>query len=269
MDSDLEAKATAIVEAMRRRGSVLVAFSGGVDSGVVCRLALEAVAARALAVTAVAESLPRRELEAARRFAEEVGIRHRIVRYSELANEAYSQNPRDRCYFCRKDLARALWPIAREEGISTIADGVLASDLGDWRPGIRAMDEEGFWHPLVDHHVDKKQVRQLARWLGLSFHDKPSMACLSSRIPYGEVITVEKLRQIEEAEDILQSMGFCQFRVRHHGAVARVEVAPGEISRLLEDSLRRDIARRLRALGFRYVAVDLEGYRTGSMDEEL
>jgi uncharacterized protein len=269
MDGNLEVKAGAIVEAMRRRDGVLVAFSGGVDSGVVCRLAREALGERALAVTAAAESLPRRELEAARRFAEEIGIRHRVVRYSELANEAYASNPRERCYFCRKDLARALWPVARKEGISTIADGILASDLGGWRPGIRAMDEEGFWHPLLEQGLDKAQVRLLARRLGLSFHDKPSMACLSSRIPYGEVITVEKLRQIEKAEDLLQSLGFTQFRVRHHGEVARIEVPREEIARLLKDSVREEVYRRLRGLGFRYVTVDLEGYRTGSMDELL
>lgn len=269
MEAELEAKAQAILHEMRRQGSLLVAYSGGVDSGLVCHLAVQALGDTALAVTAVSESFPRRELEAARRYAREMGIRHRLVTYSELANEAYASNPRERCYFCRKDLAKTLWPIARQEGIGTIADGILASDLGDWRPGIKAMDEEGFWHPLLEQGIDKVQVRTLARHLGLSFHDKPSMACLSSRIPYGQVITLEKLTQVEKAEDVLNAMGFVQFRVRHHGEVARIEVLPQEIPKLLQREVREEVYRRLRQLGFRYVTVDLRGYRTGSMDEGL
>ncbi|MFQ5837280.1 MAG: ATP-dependent sacrificial sulfur transferase LarE [Thermoplasmata archaeon] len=268
-EGELEAKAATIVEAMRSRGGVLVAYSGGVDSGLVCKLAVEALGPRAVAVTAVSESLPGRELKAARRFAREVGIRHRTVSYSELANREYARNPKERCYFCRKDLAKALKPIALEEGMSTIADGVLSSDLGEWRPGIKAMNEEGFWHPLLEHDIDKVRARRMARWLGLSFHDKPSMACLSSRIPYGEVITVEKLRRIEEAEDILHSLGLRQFRVRHHGSVARIEVPKEEVPRLLQEDVREEVSRRMKALGFEYVTLDLEGYRTGSMDAGL
>lgn len=254
---------------MREREGIVIAFSGGVDSGLVARLAHDALGSRALAVTAAAESLPEREFQAARRFAREIGVRHRVVRYSELANPRYAANPTDRCYFCRQDLATALWPVAREEGLESIADGVLASDLGGWRPGIRAMDEAGFWHPLLEAGFDKAATRHLARELGLSFHAKPSAACLSSRIPYGQVVTVTKLEQIERAEDLLQGLGFRQVRVRHHGDVARVEVGPGEIERFLDAGVRRRVTEALGELGFRYVALDLEGYRTGSLDEGL
>ena len=254
---------------MRNRGGLLVAFSGGVDSGLVCKLAVDALGSRALAVTARAESLPEREFVAARRFAAEMGIRHRIVRYSELANEAYVENPTNRCYFCRQDLGRALRPVAEEEGIETIADGVLASDLGAWRPGIQAMNEAGFWHPLVDEAMDKGLTRQMARGLGLSFHDKPSMACLSSRIPYGQAVTRETLHRIERAEDILYNLGFREVRVRHFGQVARVEVAEAEVGRLQEAPLQSRLSRAFQDLGFAKVEVDPRGYRTGSLDEAL
>ncbi len=254
---------------MRDRERLLIAYSGGVDSGLVCKLAVDALGSRALAVTALAESLPDREFRAARRFASEMGIRHRVVRYSELANEAYVGNPTNRCYFCRQDLGRALRPIAEEEGIDAIADGVLVSDLGPERPGIRAMDEAGFWHPLVEQEIDKTQVRKLAVELGLSFHDKPSMACLSSRIPHGQVVTLEKLRRIEQAEDVLYALGFRQVRVRHHGDVAWVEVAQEEVGRLQEGALRSRVARELRGLGYAHVEVDPRGYRTGGLNEPI
>ncbi|MFQ5918641.1 MAG: ATP-dependent sacrificial sulfur transferase LarE [Thermoplasmata archaeon] len=267
MDDILRGKAAALRAAMRARGRLMVAYSGGVDSGLVSRLAVEALGTQALAVTARAESLPQREFLAARRFAAEVGIRHRVVEYSELANEAYVANPTNRCYFCRQDLGQALRPIAQEEGIETIADGVLASDLGAWRPGIRAMDEAGFWHPLVDERMDKVETRKMARELGLSFHDRPSMACLSSRIPYGQEVTPERLARIERAESVLYDLGFREVRVRHVGRVARVEVAKAEVPRLREPPLRFQVSQAFQALGFTNVEVDPKGYRTGSLDE--
>ncbi len=258
-----------LLEAMRARGSILVAFSGGVDSALVAKLAAMALGPRALAATADAESLPSWELEEARRVAREIGIRHRAIQYSELADPNYASNPANRCYFCRTDLAQHLKPIAREEAMATIASGVLASDLGDHRPGIRAMDEAGFWHPLAEFGFDKAMVRALARHLGLSVAEKPSMACLSSRVPYGEVITVEKLNQVDAAERLLRDLGFTQVRVRHHGNVARIEVPPAEIPRLAEPATARRVAEGLKALGFLYVTIDLEGYRTGSLNEAL
>ncbi len=265
----LETRLEGLLEAMRRRQGVLVAFSGGVDSALVAKVADLTLGPRAVAVTAVAESLPSWERQEARRVAREIGIRHRFVEYSELEDPDYASNPANRCYFCRTDLARHLRPIADEEGIQTIASGVLASDLGDHRPGIRAMDEAGFWHPLAEFGMDKRAVRALARHLRLSIWDKPSMACLSSRIPYGEVITVEKLGQVERAELVLRGLGFKQVRVRHHGQVARIEVPPEDIPRLVESATSQKVAEGLRALGFLHVAVDLEGYGSGSMNRAL
>lgn len=258
-----------LLHAMENREGILVAYSGGVDSAVVAKLAHTALGPRALAVTAAAESLPSWELDESRRVAAEIGVRHRIIRYSELDDPRYAANPVNRCYFCRTDLAVHLEPIAREEGLEVIASGVLASDLGDHRPGIRAMDEAGFWHPLAEFGLDKAAVRALAREVGLSIAEKPSMACLSSRIPYGQVITVEKLAQVEAAEKLLRDLGFRQVRVRHHGEVARIEVPPEDIPRLVQGDVARAVAEGLRALGFVHVSVDLLGYRTGSMNEGM
>jgi len=266
---DVRAAYDRMVEAMRERGRVLVAFSGGIDSGLVARIAYDALADDALAVLADAESLARRELEEAVSEASEIGIPLRTVRVSELANEQYVANPTNRCYFCRKELGAALKPIAAELGYRTIADGVNLSDLGDHRPGIQAMNEEGFWHPLVQFGFAKEDVRTLARDLGLSFHGKPSNACLSSRISYGEVITLDKLHRVEAAEEAIRALGFPVVRVRAHEGIARIEVPKEDLPRIVEPAVAAKVARAVREAGFVYVTIDLLGYRSGSMNEGL
>jgi uncharacterized protein len=266
---DIDEVYAKMVAAMRDRGRVLVAFSGGVDSGLVARIAHDALGDDALAVIADTESFSHRELDEALAEAEEIGIPVRVIQVSELANEAYAANPTNRCYFCRKELGRSLKPIAAGSGYRTIADGVNVSDLGDHRPGIQAMNEEGFWHPLVEFGLAKADVRELSRRLGLSFHAKPSNACLSSRIAYGEVITLEKLQRVDAAEEAVRSLGFPIVRVRAHEEIARIEVPRADIPRLTEPAMAERIVKAVRDSGFLYVAVDLQGYRSGSMNEGL
>ncbi|HKZ89912.1 MAG TPA: ATP-dependent sacrificial sulfur transferase LarE [Thermoplasmata archaeon] len=267
--ADLDEAHEGLLDAMRHRGRVLVAYSGGVDSGLVARLAREALGSDALAAIADAESLSRREFDEALAEAEEIGIGVHVAKVSELANPSYAANPTNRCYFCRKELAAELKPLAARLGFHSIADGVNVSDLGDHRPGIRAMDEEGFWHPLVDFGFQKEDVRALARRLGLSFWEKPSNACLSSRIGYGEVITVEKLRRVEAAEEAIRALGFRVVRVRTHEGVARIEVPRDDIPRLAHPEIAEKVVAALRDAGFVHVTVDLRGYRSGSMNEGL
>lgn len=243
------------------RGSILVAYSGGVDSGVVAALAFRAVGDRALAVTAAAETLAGRELEHARRLATEIGIAHEIVTYSELDNPEFVKNPAYRCYVCQGMRMDVMIRLARERGYRVICDGTNASDPGPDRPGLAAVRERGVYSPLLAHGVDKAGVREMARWLGLSVWDRPANACLSSRIPHGQVVSLGRLRRIEAAEELLVEEGFQVVRVRHDPRGARVEVGVHEVPRL-EASWSR-LAPRLRALGFREVAYDPRGYRPG------
>ncbi len=255
--------------AMQAHGRVLIAFSGGVDSGLVAKVAFDALGADALAVIADAESVSRREVREAVDEAGEIGIAVRVLPMSELANEHYTANPTNRCYFCRKELGSVLRPLAEELGFRVIADGVNVSDLGEYRPGIQAMNEEGFWHPLVEFGLAKSDVRALARDLGLSFHDKPSNACLSSRVAYGELITVDKLRSVEAAEEAIRALGFRIVRVRAHEGIARIEVPREDLPRIVQPETAEKIARAVREAGFVYATVDLLGYRSGSMNEGL
>lgn len=252
---------------IKKNEKLLIAFSGGVDSSLLAKIAADVLGDRALSVILDSETMPRSELRHAEELARSLGLNCRTSRFSILQDEEFAKNPGDRCYLCKKRSAQLLKEIAAREGIPRIADGVNLSDYGDFRPGIRACDEEGIWHPFVEARITKEEIREIAREMSLPFWDKPSSACLSSRIPYGERISEEKLKMVEEAEEYLKRLGFGQLRVRAHGRLARIEVPKGDRERAL--NLGEDIAKRLKAIGFGYVALDLEGFRSGSMNEVL
>lgn len=261
---DLDALASRLTADLQRRESVLVAFSGGVDSGVVAALARRAVGDRALAVTAAAETLAGRELDQARRLAAEIGVRHEVVTYAELAEPRFVANPSFRCYVCQGLRMDTMLALAGERGYAVVCDGTNASDPGPDRPGLAAIRERDVYSPLLAHEVDKSTVRALARHLGLSVWDRPANACLSSRIPHGQTVTWEKLRRVEAAEELLYEQGFRVVRVRHDDGRARVEVGRDEIER----ASRRwqELSPRLLALGFSEVWLDRAGYRSGGAD---
>lgn len=261
---DLQAKLDHLRAIIRACGSALVAYSGGIDSTLVLAVAHEQLGDKALACIGVSPSYPRRELEEAIAIAREIGAAYRLVETNEHLNPNYAANPVNRCYFCKSTLHSHLVAIAREEGWNAILDGANASDVGDFRPGMQAAREKGVRSPLLEANITKPEVRAIARALGLRIWDKPAMACLSSRVPHGTPITPDLLRQIEAAEDTLVALGFRQFRVRHHGDIARIELAPDELLRAIEQ--REAIVAGVRAAGYRFVTLDLAGYQRGSMN---
>lgn len=247
--------------------SVVVAYSGGVDSTLLLRVAHEQLGDKAIAITAVSPSLPKQELQQATRMAQEIGSEHITVNSSEFDCPDYIANSPDRCYHCKLVRLQELLEIARQRGFAYVVDGCNVDDMKDHRPGIRAARELEVRSPLTEAGLTKADIRTLSRDLGISIWNKPSSACLASRIPYGTAITQAKLDQIDQAEEFLHGLGLAQVRVRHHEDIARIEVQPQNLVLLLKN--RSQIVDRLRELGFSYVTVDLEGYRTGSMNEIL
>lgn len=265
---ELRGKAEDILHEMAQMDGLVVALSGGVDSSTAAALAQRALGTAATAVTALSETLPQRELEEARHVAREIGIRHDLIEFRELDDHHFRANTGARCYFCQSMRFEQLRAIADRIGCSVLASGTNYSDTGDHRPGLQAMEEQDVYQPLLRHRIDKPDTRRLARWLGLSVWNKPAKACLSSRIPHGLEVTEERLHRIEQGEEVLYRHDFKQFRVRDHDGLARVEVAPEELNRLLRPERLTEIAAGIRAAGFRSVTVDLAGYRTGSLNPQ-
>lgn len=263
------AKLKKLSRLLRQMGGLLVAYSGGVDSTFLLKVAAEVLGRNVLAVIASSETYPEREVRAARRLARRLGVRHLLIRTEELKNPDFVKNTPLRCYHCKKELFSKLKEIAAEHAIPFVADGANDEDRRDYRPGSRAGRELGIRSPLQEARLTKTEIRLLSRALGLPTWNKPSLACLSSRFPYETPIELDNLVRVGRAEDYLRRLGFTQVRVRHHGQTARVEILPEEFGKLLTENLSRRIDRQLRKLGYTYVTLDLGGYRSGSMNEPL
>ncbi|HRW06424.1 MAG TPA: ATP-dependent sacrificial sulfur transferase LarE [Caldilineaceae bacterium] len=264
MTPAIEKKLGKLRAIMHECGSVLVAYSGGVDSALVMAVAHQELADQALACIGVSPSYPAREMRDAVKLAEELGVPYRLVNTEEYLDPNYAANPNNRCYFCKSELHNRLKAILVREEWGVVLDGNNASDVGDFRPGMTAARERGVRSPLLEAEITKDEVRAIAQSLGLPVWDKPAMACLSSRVPHGTPITPELLRQIEAAEDVLVALGFAQFRVRHHNEIARIELPPEEFPKAIAAHMA--ITSGVKAAGYRFVALDLAGFRSGSLN---
>ncbi len=267
MRPDLQQKYDKLTKVLLRLEGVAVGYSGGIDSVLLAKAATETLGPRAVAVMAISESYPRAEREEALKVAKQIGLEVVQVETNELAHEAFRRNEADRCAHCKTELTQHLLQVARERELPHVAIGVNTDDLGDFRPGQEAAKSLGAALPMVEAGLSKQDVREIARELGIPVWDKPAFACLSSRFPYGEEITAEKLAQVEAAEDVLRKHGFTQFRVRFHREVARLEIPPEDFPRLLEN--RQAIAEGIKAAGFLHVAMDILGFKSGSMNAAL
>jgi len=270
MDQTIKAKYERLKEIFQSMGRVLVAYSGGVDSTLLLKVAKDTLGeGNVIAVTALSPLYPDRELAGAKRLTQEMGVRHLLIESNELEIEGFSKNPPNRCYYCKKELFGELRNLAQKEEVPFIVEGSTLDDEKDHRPGRLAVQELGIRSPLKEAMFTKEEVRKLSNALGLTTWDKPSFACLASRFPYGEEITIEELKKVDEAENFLFGLGFRQVRVRHHGNLARIEIYPEEIERLMDKSLREKVVNHLKKIGYHYVTVDLQGFRSGSMNEVL
>lgn len=266
---EIDLKEQRLQELFREMGSVVVAFSGGVDSSYVACVATSVLGANALCVTGRSKSLAQHDFDDVLRLARDFRFNHQIMQTDELSNPQYQANTARRCYFCKSELYSKLKPIAEAAGIPFIVDGSTTDDLGDYRPGRVAAAEHSTRSPLIEIGMSKSEVRILSRRAGLPTWDKPASPCLSSRIAYGTAVTIERLSDVERGEAIMRRMGFREFRVRHHDGLVRLEISPAELERALSREVVDELAHRFRELGFQYVTLDLHGYRTGSMNEVL